>query len=487
MRTLISFVLSVMLVAACGGSDSAESEALSDDVVVLRANASRSPAEIFAAVSPSIVFVEVPDGAGSGVFLSSGFVATNAHVVGHHSTVRLFTSVGEIAEAPVYARDWVNDLALIGPLPLDQMDGALPALEFGTSASVSVGDDVYLIGYPGEIESRPEAAMTSGILSRRRIAHCIGGTFLQTDALIVGGQSGGVLVDAYGQLIGLSGLGGFADSFALVRAAEDVTASLNLLDEGSGDLLSAENRGSFTQSAEIAPGDAAGFLVTITEEQPWLSLTAKSEERHDVFVDINTWDGYEPNWNWRDGEIDYIYEEGELSEEDASPFFADAFSNGGPETLEVSLEPGMYVIATGVYSDVSTTVTVEASSPLTLLEDAETFGKSLTKGESEIGVLSFFMDVDTYLFDLQEGEVVRIQLVSVTGDPSMSLYKSGYESEVLMASSDDEGIGLYGDGAEIVFEAPVMGEYALDVTAVGDFPLAYSLTIDNVDRQSPSC
>ena len=98
----------MLMLAACGGSDSTESDASHDEVVVLMATASLTPAEVFAAVAPSVVFVEVPDGAGSGVFLSSGFVATNAHVVGHYATVRLFTSVGEIAEAPVYARDWVN-------------------------------------------------------------------------------------------------------------------------------------------------------------------------------------------------------------------------------------------------------------------------------------------------------------------------------------------------------------------------------------------
>lgn len=477
----------MLLLVACGGSDSTELDASHDDVVVLMATASLTPAEVFAAVAPSVVFVEVPDGAGSGVFLSSGFVATNAHVVGHYPTVRLFTSVGEIAEAPVYARDWVNDLALIGPLPLDELDGELPGVEFGLSSGVAVGDEVYLIGYPGEIESQPEAAMTSGILSRRRLAHCIGGTFLQTDAVIVGGQSGGVLVDGSGQLIGLSGLGGFADSFALVLAAEDVTASLNDLDKGSGNLLTGASRGAFTQSLEVAPVDAAGFLVTITEEEPWLSVTAKSEERHDVFVEITTWDGYQPTWNWNDGDIDHIYEGTQLSDEQASPFYGDEFQNGGPETLEVSLEPGMYVVQAGTDSDVSTTITVEASSPLTPLDDTEAFGHILAGGESEIGILSFYRDVDTYRLELREGEVLRVQMVSVTGDPVMSVYKSGYTSYVLVASSDDEGIGLYGDGAEIVFEAPTTGLYDLDVTAFGDFPSAYFLTVDHADRQSPSC
>ena len=98
----------MLLLAACGGSDSTESAASHDEVVVLMAPASLTPAEVFAAVAPSVVFVEVPDGAGSGVFLSSGFVATNAHVVGHYATVRIFTSVGEIAEATVSALSLIH-------------------------------------------------------------------------------------------------------------------------------------------------------------------------------------------------------------------------------------------------------------------------------------------------------------------------------------------------------------------------------------------
>ena len=198
-------------------------------------------------------------------------------------------------------------------------------------------------------------------------------------------------------------------------------------------------------------------------------------------------DGYQPTWNWNDGDIDLIYEETQLSDEQASPFYGDAFQNGGPETLEVSLEPGMYVVVTGADSDMSTTITVEASSPLTLLDDTEAFGHILAGGESEIGILSFYRDVDTYRLELREGEVARVQMVSVTGDPVMSVYMSGYTGDVLVASSDDEGIGLYGDGAEIVFEAPTTGLYDLDVTAFGAFPAAYFLTIDHADRQSPSC
>ena len=129
----------VLVASACsGGSDSAELQALGEKVESLEAEmsavapaptiataaapaplAAPTPAEVFAAVSPSVVFIEVPSGTGSGVLLSSGYVVTNAHIVGHFPTVRLFTSLGEVAEVPVHARDWSSDLALIG-LSMDE-------------------------------------------------------------------------------------------------------------------------------------------------------------------------------------------------------------------------------------------------------------------------------------------------------------------------------------------------------------------------------
>ena len=69
------------------------------------------------------------------------------------------------------------------------------------------------------------------------------------------------------------------------------------------------------------------------------------------------------------------------------------------------------------------------------------------------------------------------------GDPVMSLYWRN----TLVASNDDAGIGLYGDGSEIVFEAPRTDLYELDVTAVGEFPATYVLKLDPDVAAIPSC
>ena len=494
----------VLVASACsGGSDSAELQALAKKVESLEAEmravapaptttttagpttlAASTPAEVFAAISPSVVFIEVPDGTGSGVLLSSGYVVTNAHIVGHYPTVRLFTSFCEVTEVPVHARDWLSDLALIGPMAFDGLSGEIPTVDFGSSATVEIGDNVYLIGYPGEVESQPEPAMTSGILSRRRLASCLGLTFLQTDAMIAGGQSGGAVVDATGQLIGLSGLGGFTQSnFALVLTAEDVSTVLAGLNEGSGSLSKPGGSGALRQSARVSSADSAGYLVTVTEQQPLLSVTANSPEGADVWLDIRTWDGLIPLWHWSQDEVDYIWDNSyPLDEEEPGLFFADAFDDETTESLEVALAPGVYVVSAGHFSYTSAEVSVEASSSLTLLEDVEPPGGRLTPGKSVTGTLTHIQDVDSYRVDLQKGDTVRIQMVSIA-DPVMSLYRD----DLLVASSDDAGIGLYGDGAEIIFEATATGRYDLYVAAIQTSPGAYVLTLDPADTNSPTC
>ena len=495
-------LVAVLITSGCsGGSDSAELQALREKVEALEAQMSTvaptittmagsttltapTPAEVFAAVSPSVVFIEVPDGTGSGILLSSGYVVTNAHIVGHFPTVRLFTSFGEVAEVPVHARDWLSDLALIGPMPFDELSGEIPTVDFGSSATVAIGDNVYLIGYPGEVESQPEPAMTSGTLSRRRLAPCLGMTFLQTDAMIAGGQSGGALVDATGQLIGLSGLAGFAESnFALVLTAEDVSAVLAGLDEGSGSLSTPEGSGAVRQSARLGSADSAGYLVTVTEEQPLLSVTASSPEGEDVWLQIDTWDGLTPLWHWSQDELDYIWDDiYALYEEQSDLFYVDAFDDETVESLEVSLEPGIYVVSTGAFSYTTTEVSVEASSPLRFLEDAEPPGGVLALGKSVTGALNHLQDVDSYRIDLQKGDTGRIRMASVS-DSVMSLYRNGF----LVASNDDAGVGLYGNGAEIIFEAKETGRYDLYVAVWNFVPAAYVLTLDLADTDSPTC
>jgi putative serine protease PepD len=161
-----------------------------------------------AKAEPSVVSIQTNTvrgtAAGTGVILSSdGDILTNAHVVAGASTV-LVTLIGESQPrtARVVGADSVADLALL------HIDGAsgLRAATLGTSAGVAVGDDVVAIGNALALRGGP--TVTRGIISALdRTLESNAGTMtglIQTDASISSGNSGGPLVNALGEVIGIN-------------------------------------------------------------------------------------------------------------------------------------------------------------------------------------------------------------------------------------------------------------------------------------------
>ena len=184
-------------------------------------------AEIFAQVSPSVAFIETSVGTGSGLLIDGGYVVTNAHVVWPFDEARVvFPDGSEFLDAPVANWDLLGDLAILGPL-----DTSIGPLDLVGGEDLAIGSDVFLVGYPGEAEEFPQPTISGGLISRLREWEAIGMTYLQTDAALAGGQSGGVLVSEDGDVIGISGLF-FADAFALVASASDVLPRVQRLISG---------------------------------------------------------------------------------------------------------------------------------------------------------------------------------------------------------------------------------------------------------------
>ena len=154
-----------------------------------------SVADIVSAVSPGVVMVSTTAGIGSGfVADSSGFVITNAHVVGNFDEVMVSLVDGSTYTARVLDRDDQRDLAYLEV----QNAPALPSLSIGDSDSIRRGEEVYAIGYPlAEILSR-EPSVTRGILSGRIDRH------LQIDAALNPGNSGGPLINRRGCVVGIN-------------------------------------------------------------------------------------------------------------------------------------------------------------------------------------------------------------------------------------------------------------------------------------------
>jgi serine protease Do len=138
-------------------------------------------------------------GLGSGVIVSEdGYIATNNHVIENADVVTVTLSDNREFRAKVVGRDPQTDIALL------KIEGAkLPALTFGDSSQVSVGDRVLAVGNPYGLGG----TVTTGIVSatsRRAGLGLAYEDFIQTDAAINPGNSGGALVDLEGRLIGLN-------------------------------------------------------------------------------------------------------------------------------------------------------------------------------------------------------------------------------------------------------------------------------------------
>jgi serine protease DegQ len=136
---------------------------------------------------------------GSGVIVSSGgYILTNNHVVEAADEIEVALPSGKKMLARVVGSDPDTDLAV---LRVDASD--LPAITFGSSETLRIGDVVLAIGNPLGVGQ----TVTSGIVSALgRVGLGINTfeNFIQTDAAINPGNSGGALVDAQGNLVGIN-------------------------------------------------------------------------------------------------------------------------------------------------------------------------------------------------------------------------------------------------------------------------------------------
>jgi serine peptidase DegS len=136
---------------------------------------------------------------GSGVIVDpAGHIVTNHHVIANADSVRVQLADGRVADARVVGRDPDTDLAV---LKIDLTP--LPVADFGRSDLLKVGDVVLAIGNPVGLSQ----TVTHGIVSatsRQQLGIAPLEDFIQTDAPINFGNSGGALIDTNGMLIGIN-------------------------------------------------------------------------------------------------------------------------------------------------------------------------------------------------------------------------------------------------------------------------------------------
>jgi Do/DeqQ family serine protease len=234
-------------------------------------------------------------GLGSGVIVSTdGYVLTNYHVVEDADQIEIALDNGKTLKAQPVGGDPETDLAVLKLLPGKDGTQAFPAITLGRMADVGVGDITLAIGNPFGVGQTVTMGIVSA-LGRSNLGINTFEDFIQTDAAINPGNSGGALVDAHGNLIGIStaiysrsggSLGiGFAVPISTARnvmeqiiqngsvvrgwigvevqeITEDLAESFGLPNT-DGALIAGVQRGSPADKGGVKPGDV---LLTVADK-----------------------------------------------------------------------------------------------------------------------------------------------------------------------------------------------------------------------------
>ena len=353
----------------------------------------------------------------------------------------VFADGSEYENAPVLNWDLLGDLAIIGPLT-----AAGEPLELEDGEGLPIGADLFLVGYPAEAEEFPQPTITRGILSRFREWEALELTYLQTDAAIAGGQSGGVLISDEGKVIGISGLSFSEAGFGLVASGVDVLPRVLEM---------------------IAGKDVSGL-----GDRPSLEPVAQTNSR---FTLRDHWDTsayyieapHAPK-------IDFQIE----GDNDAGAFLQDLFGNqlvidegitgtefGSSETMPES----PYFIVAYQNDRYPGGFGISSTAQLARVRDVDD-NTNVTVGETVAGNMDYPLDFDTYVIDLEAGQIVDVVVDSMSIDPVLIIDFPGSRiAEVV--SDDDSGGGIFDNNAKITYQAPYNGIYQI---IVGDaFPIIH--------------
>lgn len=167
---------------------------------------------IAASVTPSVVHLETTDpdshfrwrgSTGAGwIYDDAGHVITNAHVVAGSSSVSVQLHDGQVVDGDVIGADPVADIAVIR---IPDPAGLIPARR-ATGERLAVGDRVFAFGSPFGFKFSMSEGIVSGIGRSARTSLGFAGisNYIQTDAAVNPGNSGGPIVDIHGRVVGMN-------------------------------------------------------------------------------------------------------------------------------------------------------------------------------------------------------------------------------------------------------------------------------------------
>ena len=410
-------------------------------------------ARVYASVAPAVVFVETASGSGSGLLLEeSTAILTAAHVVYPHRSARVvFPDGTELLDVPLIGWDLMTDVAVLGPV---QSEVASPPLD--TDGGPAIGSDLFAIGYPAEEEPYPQPAISRGLLSRYRRWPDQGVTYLQTDALVDGGQSGGVLASADGAIVGMTLFGDFGH-FWLAICARDVLPRVEALLAGEDPAKLGDRR--WDEPKESGPIDVVlhtywSGQAFVIDAPPGAEVTVTASSTNDIFLEI----------------VDVSGET--IAEADETEQGAESF------TATLAGTPPFLLIVEQ-FTESATRVTIDADVGLARIIDPDD-GALLRVPAKRAGALDYPYDVDHFRLPLRADEAVRIRVDSTAVDPYLRV---DYRLSDDVIADDDSGGGVFGESAELVYRADGSRTYRVVIDdAYGDQMGGYTLTVEPAER-----
>ena len=417
-----------------------------------------SGAEIFSRVSPNVPIVITGSGLGSGVLIPGGFIVTNAHVVwGYPNVLVKFPNSDTHRTLPVVGLDLMADLAVIGPVNV-----LLEGLDLRDGEDLAIGSDVYLVGYPDEVEVFPDKPTISrGVISRFRQWRALDLTLIQSDAATGGGQSGGVMVSENGDVIGIT-TRTFGDGrFIIATSAADILERVASLTRGE-DVDGLRDR-------RLPSHGATEQEFTLTDR--WHSKIAVLYEREDTEVKIRLESETDSAFAVADISGDVILDVDDS--ESGVEWGSTTLETLGPHFVlfeQFSSEPGEFVL--------------ETSHDFGFIVDKDDH-RRVSVEESVVGNVDAPLDEDYFELQLEAGESVTVRAESFMIDPYVRVVRADWATAAV--SDDDGGGGVVGEDAFVSFTAPESGIYIILVSDSWDTQFGgYFLRIDWAPRRAVS-
>lgn len=231
-----------------------------------------SEPESVAKLRPSVVRVVGGEGEGSGFSIGKGLILTNFHVIEFEPSPKVIFLDNAFETAEIIMANKNADLAIL------KIEKDLPIISWGNALDLKPAEELLMMGYPFGGDLSGEATLKKGYLSGSRYSKDAGISYVQTDATINPGMSGGPMVNVCGEVVGINTLG--TSGMGLAIASNSIKEKW-LEMSSSQDSLNEIKRISFDDSsAEFAVATFYNYLKVRKLDKAFEILSDNFKEGH---------------------------------------------------------------------------------------------------------------------------------------------------------------------------------------------------------------